>query len=243
VIPISPLTSCFVSLALALFAWIVASWSIRKLDQLEHERMNMQRGTAGETLVAITLAQFPEEFRIINDLTTPYGNLDHVVVGPTGVFVLDTKNWRGVVSADGHGELLSNGKSTEKRYVWQFLGRIMGIKDRVKALAPDLVPFFQAVFVFTAARVEANWGSTKNVHCIGDDQLFEYIVQRKKGKRLTEKDVGTIAQAFLGLAQMDADFTVKMHSKGESQKAESTAGVSAPSHAKVVASKRRSASA
>jgi hypothetical protein len=83
----------------------------------------------------------------------------------------------------------------------------MGIKDRVKALAPNLDPYFQAVFVFASARVDANWGTTKNVHCIRDDQLHDYIVESKRGSKLTKQQVETIAQAFLGLAHMEKDFT------------------------------------
>jgi hypothetical protein len=58
-----------------------------------------------EISVGYKLSDFPDGFYIINDLKTESGNLDHVVIGPTGVFALDTKSWRGVVSADGKGEL------------------------------------------------------------------------------------------------------------------------------------------
>ena len=140
--------------------------------------------------------------------------MDHVVIGPTGVFALDTKNWRGVVSADGKGEVLINGRF-EKPYIRQFVGRVMGIKDRVKALAPGVDPYIQAVFVFTSARVDANWGTTGNVHCIRDDQLHDYIVESKKGKRLTPKEV--IARAFAALARMDPHFSDKATTKDTSQ--------------------------
>jgi hypothetical protein len=123
--------------------------------------------------------------------------------------LLDTKNWRGVVSASNQGELLCNGKPTDKPFVRQFVGRIMGIKERVNALAPGLDPYFQAVFVFTSARVDANWGTTKSVHCIRDEQLHDYIVESKRGNKLKKEQVETIAQAFLGLAHMDKDFTAK----------------------------------
>ena len=187
----------------------IAKWCLPKLNDLEKERVNMCKGLAGETTVAQVLNKSPDEFRVLNDLTTPFGNLDHVVVGPTGVFLLDTKNWRGVVSPDGKGELLCNGKPTDKPFVRQFVGRIMGIKEQVKALAPCLDPYFQPLFVFTSARVDANWGTTKSVHCIRDEQLHDYIVDSKRGNKLKNEQVETIAQAFLGLAHMDADFTAK----------------------------------
>lgn len=191
-------------------AFLLASkFVIRKMNELERQRMDLRRGAAGETSVAITLGDFPDDFKVVNDLTTPFGNLDHVVVGPTGVFVLDTKNWRGVVTADKNGELLCNGQRTDKQLVRQFVGRLMGIKEKVKTLAPGLDPYFQPIFVFTSARVDANWGTTGNVHCLRDDQLFGYIVESKFGTKLKQSEVDRIAQAFLALAQMDVEFTTR----------------------------------
>ncbi|HWA85364.1 MAG TPA: hypothetical protein VG710_04015 [Opitutus sp.] len=84
---------------------------------------------------------------------------------------------------------------------------MMGIRDRVRALAPGIEVFCQALFVFTAARVEAKWGSTGKVNCIRDDQLHDYIVENKPRQSLKSDTVNQIAQAFLGLAHMDRDFT------------------------------------
>ena len=199
--------------ALALLAWAAGTWTCRRVEELDKERANWQRGADGEDVVGRELGRFPGEFRVINDLTTPFGNLDHAVVGPTGVFLLDTKNWRGVVSADGQGELLLNGKPPDKPCVRPFLGRVMGIKEKARALV-DLDPYFQAVLVFTSARVEANWGSTKSVHCLRDEQLFDYIVASKPGKRLTTEEVDKIAQALAALAHLDKDFTEKAGGNG-----------------------------
>ena len=59
----------------------------------------MQTGAAGEIGVGFILQNFPDGFHVINDLTTPFGNLDHVVIGPTGVFVIDAKLARGCLKA------------------------------------------------------------------------------------------------------------------------------------------------
>ena len=184
----------------------VSKWSFRRLDQLEKNRQNWQRGAKGENIVGEKLTNFPDDFCVINDLTTPFGNLDHVVIGPTGVYVLDAKSWRGIVASDGKGELLLNGQPTDKQQVRQFVGRIMSIKEKVRILAPGLDPFYQPAFVFTSARVEAKWGTTGSVHCVTDDYLYEYIVEKKFGTRLKPHEVQAIAQAFLGLAHMDREF-------------------------------------
>ena len=42
-----------------------------------------------------------------------FANIDHVVVGPGGVFVIDSKNWSGDVRVV-EGTLRQNGRSREK---------------------------------------------------------------------------------------------------------------------------------
>jgi hypothetical protein len=184
----------------------IGRWSTKKLDALEKERVHMQRGATGEALVSAILQNFPDEFYITNNLSTPFGDLDHVVVGPTGVFIIDTKDWRGIVAPDGKGELFLNDKPTEKRFVNGFVARMMKVKDRVDVLAGIHDSYFQPVFVFTSARVDVDWGTTGNVHCIREDQLFEYVVQSAQNRKLTDAQVQVVAQAFVALASLDSEF-------------------------------------
>ena len=184
-------------------------WGIKRLRGLEKKRKTWRRGASGEILVGGILSDFPDNYYVINDLKTEYGNLDHVVIGPTGVFVLETKNWRGVVDSDGNGELLLNGKKTDKDFVRQFVGRMMRIREKVQMLAHDKERHYQAALVFTAAWVDAKWGDTRAAQCIRDEQLFDYIVEKKVDKGLRKDDIKRLAQAFLSLAQMDEDFSQK----------------------------------
>jgi hypothetical protein len=182
----------------------------RKLNEIEKRRAAMRKGAAGENIVANILESFPESFCVINGLTTPFGDLDHVVVGPTGVYILDTKNWKGVVSSDGKGELLLNGKPTDKPTVKPFVIRMMNVKDKIKTLC-NLDPFFKAVLVFPIARIDARWGETGSANCIREDQLWNYIVENEITTKLDSGSVEKLAQAFLALATMDREF----HSSGK----------------------------
>ena len=208
-VTLSPWGSAPIVLVCLLAMCLVAKWCFRRLDELEAERDNMRKGARGEVTVGLTLDQFPDEFRVVHDVATPFGNLDHAVVGPTGVFVIDSKDWKGIVAADGQGELTLNGKPLDKPYVRRFVARVMDVREKVQVLAPGPDPYFQAVFVFTSARVEAKFGTTRSVHCVREEQLFNYIVNTKFGKRLSAAEVARIAQAFVGLAHMEAGFSDK----------------------------------
>jgi hypothetical protein len=176
----------------------------RVIDNLEKKRIDFRKGATGEALVGYILAGFPDAYRIIPGVETSFGDIDHVVVGPTGVYAVDTKNWRGIVTADDQGELLLNGRPTKKPAIGNLTRSIMTTKKKIKARSA-LDPYVRGVLAFPSARVEAKWGTTGPVHCITDEQLYDYIVEKKK--RLTKKEIESISQAFLATARKDKDFT------------------------------------
>ena len=61
------------------------------------------KGARGEERVAGILRSLPEGYHVFNDFLACGKHVDHVVVGPAGVFSVETKFWRGKVSLeDGH---------------------------------------------------------------------------------------------------------------------------------------------
>ena len=184
-------------------AVIARSLINRVIDNLEKKRIDFRKGATGEALVGYILAGFPDAYRIIPGVETSFGDIDHVVVGPTGVYAVDTKNWRGIVTADDQGELLLNGRPTKKPAIGNLTRSIMTTKKKIKVRSA-LDPYVRGVLAFPSARVEAKWGTTGSVHCITDEQLYDYIVEKKK--RLTKKEIDSISQAFLAVARKDKDF-------------------------------------
>lgn len=55
-------------------------------------------GAEGEKATAKALRKLPAGWQLVHDLDIGRGNIDHVAVGPPGVFVLDSKKLSGVVS-------------------------------------------------------------------------------------------------------------------------------------------------
>ncbi len=61
-------------------------------------------GWEGEKRVAKLLSsKLSDDYVIINDLClrSGGGDIDHIILGPTGVFVLETKNWSGTITCNG----------------------------------------------------------------------------------------------------------------------------------------------
>ena len=94
-----------------------------------------QRGATGERRTARRLDRLGREgYVIFHDLAMPDSpaNLDHLVVGPSGVFVIDSKAWTGHVhqSADGliwHNHYRLDQTLATIRWHAETLGRLLGV--------------------------------------------------------------------------------------------------------------------
>jgi hypothetical protein len=66
---------------------------------------NYRAGIIGERKVTrILSAALSDEYSMFNDVklkSMASGNIDHIVVGPTGIFVIETKNYKGKISYYG----------------------------------------------------------------------------------------------------------------------------------------------
>jgi Nuclease-related domain len=85
---------------------LVAGWGLRFRPSLE--AVAWQRGAAGERRTARRLAVLERHgWAVLHDLAVPgsQANIDHLVIGPGGVFVIDSKQYRGRLQLDGSGRL------------------------------------------------------------------------------------------------------------------------------------------
>ena len=59
--------------------------------------LNYSGGLQGEQITIETLQNLPDSYLLINDVKLPsgYGNIDHVVLGSNGIFIIETKNFEG----------------------------------------------------------------------------------------------------------------------------------------------------
>ena len=187
------------------FLFMVADWKLKKFEQ---KRVDFLKGPVGEMVVAHHLAGLPDGYVVINDLATPYGTLDHVVVGPTGVYIIETRDWRGLITADGQGDILCNGNLPPKPLVRTLLDRILNVRDQVAGLYAGRqpgteMPLFKGMIVFPAAWVEARLGTTGSAFCLNENQVYDFIVGNKWNDELDPSQIKRLVRAFLALAKSD----------------------------------------
>jgi Nuclease-related domain len=99
-----------------------------------------QRGAAGERHTARRLDRLTRDgFVVFHDLVVPGSpaNVDHLVIGPTGLFVIDSKQWSGSVHQGGDGLVWHNHYRLDRtletvRWEAETIGRLLG--TRITAL-------------------------------------------------------------------------------------------------------------
>jgi hypothetical protein len=93
-------------LVLGGLAALAASWGLR--FQPSPDAVAWGRGSVGERRTARFLDPLERQgWAVLHDLAVPHSqaNIDHLVIGPGGVFVIDSKQYRGRLQLDRSGRL------------------------------------------------------------------------------------------------------------------------------------------
>ena len=106
-----PLTAA--SLLVASLLWMI--WSlVQGLRRVER----FFKGARGEERVSGILESLPDGYHVFNDFVACGKHVDHVVVGPGGVFSVETKFWRGKVTVED-GRILLDGQLPDRSPISQ----------------------------------------------------------------------------------------------------------------------------
>ncbi len=150
-----------------------------RLDFFPH-----MKGYRGEQMVADLLGMLePLGFRIIHGLEFTDDNgytrdIDHTVVGPTGIFAIETKNWNGRMwKADGD-RLIHNGVD-KTGSVLQALGEAKELKRRLE-VGHVPVPWVKAVLVSAKSTLPEVRVEFKYVTLVGASDLVPFVRDRRR---------------------------------------------------------------
>jgi hypothetical protein len=159
------------------------------------------KGARGEETVGLVLAELREDgYRDLHDIETGRGNIDHVVIGPTGVVAVETKN-RGGTFASVKGRLQLNGR-LRTDVLKQAQRAAMEIRRRLQKAG--IKTFVEAVVVSTNAAVAGGELRFREATILEVDRLPEWI--RSRRHRLTE---GEIVRAVAAVLRGDAPVSVR----------------------------------
>lgn len=147
-----------------------------KAERLHRYADQWEKGAEGEAHTAEVLrAGLSAEWTVMHDVRWPgraRANIDHLAVGPAGIFVIDSKNWSGRVSIAG-GVLLQNGRRREQA--------VVGCAEAALAVArrvPDLADHISPVLCFT--REERVADRARDVFVCSASTLVELLTTRPR---------------------------------------------------------------
>ena len=164
-------------------------------------------GNYGEFKLASVLEALPDEFHVLNDIllnTTrkkklrngkvvtcgkeTSTQLDHVIVSPYGVFVVETKNHKGMIFGDINGTVWTQVLRGRAHYTFynpitQNLGHIKHLCAQ-SGLNPKYVT---GIIVFT--NDEADLTNVQYGCCIRAEMLYAYLMNYACNPVLTDKNV------------------------------------------------------
>lgn len=138
-------------------------------------------GAAGEEQVAAALAGLQQfGWVLLHDVAwpgRPRANLDHVLVGPGGVLIVDTKNWSGTVTVDATRGLRCNGYRKTKE-----VAAVEAARQAVLPLVPTIAPTLVTGLICLAAqdqealRLAGGTSETGGIVVVGRAQLLQHVL-------------------------------------------------------------------
>lgn len=148
------------------------------LKKYRNKSNNYAKGMRGELTILDVLTQLSNEFIVFPDVTIPQniGNIDFVVIGPSGLFAIEVKNRDGEIDFKGH-RLTKNGKPFEKDDLKQIMDEAISLHDYLLNKGIDV--FVQPVLVFANRYAKVKFGQEKvaNVTVIGLGWLNKVITE------------------------------------------------------------------
>ncbi len=138
------------------------------------------RGRLGEYKIKELLEKLPDEFSIFRSIRLgDRGDIDLIVLGPTGLFTLEVKSHRGNIGFDGRF-LTKNGRVLEKDFLRQVKAQAVQISD-VLLQKLGVKVFVKPILVF-ANYAKMNFGihPVGGVFVIGKPFLINLIQSQPK---------------------------------------------------------------
>jgi len=154
---------------------------IKRREKMERRA---DRGAVAEEVIGDLLDDLGEDFYVLNDIPSPYGNIDHIVIGRlNGVFLLETKAHGGKVAILPDG-LLVNGKPPEKDFIAQALKNTYWLRDEIEKVAGAKV-WITPVVVFVNAFVPLG-KPIKGVHVVNKKFLRGILHRQATGSKVED---------------------------------------------------------
>ncbi|MEK5443425.1 NERD domain-containing protein [Fredinandcohnia sp. FSL W7-1320] len=146
------------------------------------------KGFLGEASVRLYLNKLDKEkYQVFNDVLIPLKNrkssqIDHVVVSPYGIFVIETKNYKGWIYGDSKSKYWTQViyKRKEKLYnpIWQNYGHIKALQEYLGMENEE--PYHSIISFSNRATLKKIETNSSNVSVVYSSRLVGTILEHKQ---------------------------------------------------------------
>jgi hypothetical protein len=144
------------------------------------------------------------DWRVFHDVDNGHGNYDHIAVGTTGVYLLETKNLQGIVDIRGGVPHLSRRHDPDETVIFdrvrpRALANAAGLKKDIERQTGHRT-WVQAVVVFWSEFPE---GLVEDDKCVFIHGLRLREWMRGRPERLGESDIEVIAECVASIGSQE----------------------------------------
>ncbi|MGE6753629.1 nuclease-related domain-containing protein [Rossellomorea sp. NPDC071047] len=183
------------------------------------EQIATRKGELGEYKIDIQLDQLPRTYRHLSDLLIPnpkaksgYSQIDHVVITPYAIFVIETKNYQGTIyGGKDRNTWLVNGKFKMMNPFVQNYGHMKALSSLIDEKYHNLFVSMVSFTKRSTFKVDPDYRKiASNELIVYDIELSEFIHRKEsvlkiqhKEPLLNESDILTINQAIVNANILD----------------------------------------
>lgn len=154
--------------------------SIKALEEagikLKKRISHADTGAKAEQAVAEALQELSDDYYVFHDLEFPGFNIDHVVLGPNGIFLVETKSQKGNITQE-HDVLLRNGRKFFKDFLKQCWRQTYSLRDHLNAERLRGLTI-KPILCFSRGFVEIR-GPVKGVTVLNASYLRPFILSQR----------------------------------------------------------------
>lgn len=164
-----------------------------------YELRNYTRGFAGESIVKHILSKLPKEYQSYQDIViNSKGNIDFVVVGPSGVWTIEVKSSSGWIDFDG-STLCINGNKVN--YLGQAYAETKSMEEFLRKKIHFDFPV-RPILVFSSKKARMNFGmnTQKGVYVLNASWLQQLIL----GRFINQLNIKQIDEISLILSEINS---------------------------------------
>jgi len=168
-----------------------------------------RKGFHGEQEVSRALQNLGDTYYVVNDARIPGGNIDHIVLGPNGVFVLETKNFTGRVRCEGDRWVDRRDRDIRRSPSLQVKRNAARVRERVREFERTLLKEFprigwvHAMVVLSDPEVQVNLRSPA-VQVVRVGELVDAIKATPSSVNLPPAALTKIGLALQGMGGVNA---------------------------------------